>query len=727
MGGQRHQLHDHLKHRGLLAVAVALALAFAAGAARAQVVLDGTLGAAGALTGPNYAIGNTLGRQVGANLFHSFSQFNLANGQSATFSGLPGTANVIGRVTGASASSIDGLLRSTIAGANLWLINPRGIAFGPHAQLDLQGSFHASTASYLRLGANGRFDAANPSASVLTVDAPAAFGFLGSPAPITLEGSQLKVPSGATLSLVGGDLTARGSAAAQVRLEAPGGRVNLASLAGPGEAALSGGVVDTASAGALGSILLANATVQTDIPSVSQLPGPITIRGGRLTLENSVLSTLQFTPGVGNDVDIALTGDFSMAGGVIRASSLGNGDAGDVSIRAAGALVTGGAVIDASAVQFLGGFVVGGGRAGQIALQASGDVTLAGGSLLSGRTFDGASPGNTRIAARDLTIDGGASINVSTFGSGDAGNVAIAVRNLTLSNGGRIAAAPQFDISSTPAQGAGGRIDVSAAGAVTIAGTGSGLFTTTTGLGPGGAITVTAHDILVSGGGRISSGSEDPFHLGLIGDAGSIDLTAAGSIRLQDGAAITTQAVTAGGGRVNLHAGEILALADSRITTSVQDGSGNGGDINIDPVFVVLDHSQILARAFAGNGGNITILTQYLIVSPLESIDQSINASSERGISGAVLVSSPNSDIGTRLAALPSSYVDPASRLREACASRAGRTGNSFTGAGRGGLPAAPGAAAFADYGFGGAQRAASLVYARHPEPSASVLLSCPG
>ncbi|MBI2318313.1 MAG: filamentous hemagglutinin N-terminal domain-containing protein, partial [Betaproteobacteria bacterium] len=82
-------------------------------AANSGVTLDGTLGPAGPLSGPNYAIPANLGRQVGANLFHSFSVFNLGRGEVATFSGPASTVNVIGRVTGGSPSAIDGMLRST--------------------------------------------------------------------------------------------------------------------------------------------------------------------------------------------------------------------------------------------------------------------------------------------------------------------------------------------------------------------------------------------------------------------------------------------------------------------------------------------------------------------------------------------------------------------------------------------------------------------------------------
>ena len=72
----------------------------------AQIVVDGTLGPAGALTGPSYTIAETLGTQIGGNLFHSFSDFNVRAGETATFtSAFAGTTtNVVSRVTGASAS-----------------------------------------------------------------------------------------------------------------------------------------------------------------------------------------------------------------------------------------------------------------------------------------------------------------------------------------------------------------------------------------------------------------------------------------------------------------------------------------------------------------------------------------------------------------------------------------------------------------------------------------------
>src|SRR5579871_6190205 len=105
-----------------------------------SVVLDGSFGTSGPLTGPNYNITSSLGKTVGNNLFQSFSQFNLVNGDVATFSGPVNIHNILARVTGNSPSSIDGTVQTSIQGANLFFINPFGVFFGSHAQVNVSGS-----------------------------------------------------------------------------------------------------------------------------------------------------------------------------------------------------------------------------------------------------------------------------------------------------------------------------------------------------------------------------------------------------------------------------------------------------------------------------------------------------------------------------------------------------------------------------------------------------------
>ena len=149
------------------------------GQALGQVTVDSSFGNAGALVGPNFQIPDTLGNTVGGNLFHSFSDFNIQTGESATFTGPESINNILGRVTGGDASSIDGLIRSEITGANLYLMNPNGFLFGENAKVDVDGAFTLSSRDRINLGKDGVFLARQPNNSVLTASPPQAFGFLG--------------------------------------------------------------------------------------------------------------------------------------------------------------------------------------------------------------------------------------------------------------------------------------------------------------------------------------------------------------------------------------------------------------------------------------------------------------------------------------------------------------------------------------------------------------------
>jgi len=172
----------------------------------------------------------------GPNLFHSFGGFSIGAGDVANFkndSGLA-TSNVVGRVTGGDVSNIFGTIRSTDFGnANLFLINPAGWVFGPTASLDVGGSFHASTAHYLRFADGAQFFADPAQSSVLTSAAPVAFGFLGPTGPVVIDSSFLQVPEGQTLSFVGGDVQI-----SNATLMAPSGRIQIGSFASAGEASI---------------------------------------------------------------------------------------------------------------------------------------------------------------------------------------------------------------------------------------------------------------------------------------------------------------------------------------------------------------------------------------------------------------------------------------------------------------------------------------------------------
>src|SRR5947209_5804893 len=82
-------------------------------------VTDGSVGPRRSLSG-SFVVGAELGRQRGGNLYHSFSSFGLNPGESATFTGPSNVQNVIARVTGGEASTIDGTLACEIPNANLY-------------------------------------------------------------------------------------------------------------------------------------------------------------------------------------------------------------------------------------------------------------------------------------------------------------------------------------------------------------------------------------------------------------------------------------------------------------------------------------------------------------------------------------------------------------------------------------------------------------------------------
>ena len=212
-----------------LATAVALALPVAA-----QVTTDGSLGVQRTIAGPQIIIPSTLGRIAGANLFQSFRTFNIARGETVTFTELGGIANIIARVTGGARSEIMGRIRVDSTSANLFLLNPSGILFGTGTSIDVPGAFYASSANALRFADGTRFSTSIGDGVTLSVSMPAAFAFNGLAAPITVSGAALAARAGNTIGLVGGDIRLeRGSGSGS--LGAPGGSIGLVATRGAGE------------------------------------------------------------------------------------------------------------------------------------------------------------------------------------------------------------------------------------------------------------------------------------------------------------------------------------------------------------------------------------------------------------------------------------------------------------------------------------------------------------
>ncbi|NEO19421.1 filamentous hemagglutinin N-terminal domain-containing protein [Moorena sp. SIO4A5] len=222
---------------GLLKVASCLTLGvffpFDKHQALAEVTPDTTLGAERSRVTPDAQVRGGLadliegGAERGANLFHSFTDFNVEELQRVYFANPAGIENIISRVTGTNPSSILGTL-GVDGAANLFLLNPHGIIFGANAQLDIQGSFVASTANSITFGDGSSFSANPDNSSLLTVSVPLGLQYGTNQAGAIANAGNLAVGSGQTLSLSGGTVTSTGSlTAAGGRVEVLGNQVSL--------------------------------------------------------------------------------------------------------------------------------------------------------------------------------------------------------------------------------------------------------------------------------------------------------------------------------------------------------------------------------------------------------------------------------------------------------------------------------------------------------------------
>jgi large exoprotein involved in heme utilization and adhesion len=165
-------------------------------------------------------------------------------------------------------------------------------------------------------------------------------------------------------------------------------------------------------------------------------------------------------------------------------------------------------------------------------------------------------------------------------------------------------------------------------------------------------------------------------------------ITTGDTLLLRGHSAITTEARQADGGNIQVTAQTLVRLRDSQITTAVGSGTGRGGNITIDPQFVILERSQLVADAFGGPGGNITIVAQGFVPDAASRV----SASSALAAPGEVNIQALTNVSGV-VAPLPQQFLPAAALLSARCAERrrAGRSSSLVLG-GRDGVPREPGA-----------------------------------
>jgi filamentous hemagglutinin family protein len=303
---------------GLTTLAVAGALLD--GAALAQITPDNTLGAESSRVRRNAIVRGGEAELIeggavrNSNLFHSFEDFNVAERQRVYFENPAGIDNILSRVTGENPSNILGTL-GVDGAANLFLLNPNGILFGPNASLDVEGSFLASTADRFTFADGTDFSATNPQASsLLTVSVPLGVQRGSTPVGHIVNDGDLQVGAEQHLTLFGNTVVHRG------RLSTPGGRV---SLLGNRVAMMEAAQVDVASATGGGAVLIGG-----DLRGQGMLPTAQTV----YVAPNAAIDASATVQGDGGQVIVWADEATFFAGNIVTRGGAVAGDGGFVEI-----------------------------------------------------------------------------------------------------------------------------------------------------------------------------------------------------------------------------------------------------------------------------------------------------------------------------------------------------------------------------------------------------------
>lgn len=738
----------------LSSLAIASSIIISNYPACAQVVPDGTLGIERSIVDSS-TVNGSLRQQIeggairGNNLFHSFRDFSIPEGQSLYFQNLVGIKNIISRVTGSSPSTIEGTLGVSGGTANLFLLNPNGIIFGTNARLDVGGSFVATTAPAVQFGTQGFFSSSAPDSPPLLTVNPSALLFNQmahaaivnhSTVPLTSGGRGLQVPDGQSLLLLGGDVTLDGGG-----VNAAEGRVELGAFTGIGIVGLSlddnlrlsypatlnranitltnGATVDTSGEGG-GSIQIWGGRVSINNGSQVAASTQGSKPGGNLTVDASEslemigfalfgnvfgnISTLSFGDGKAGDITINTRRLSVQDGAQIISGTLGNGAAGQLSVNAFESVEVAGqdsSIGSTGTPSFLGSFTGNAGRAGNLTIYTKRLIirdkgVLSTESLIFKIVDDGqqqiitatGAGGNLTINASSLELIRQGRIFTNTRGSGNAGNITINTGRLLVQDGSSIGA-------QTEGSGNAGDIKITAKDTVSFDGVGSDGFPSAAfssiesgASGQAGRITVKTNLLSVTNGGQLSVSSQGQE------GAGNLDINVH-QLRLDNQGSIQAQTASGQGGSISLQVPDLLLLRRGSFistTAGTAQAGGDGGNIILNGNLIVAvpqENSTISANAFSGRGGNIRITTQGLFgIQPRTSTTtglSSITASSEFGISGTIALNTPDVDPSRGTATLPSGVIDINALIASSCVARRSRQGR-FVITGTGGLAPQP-------------------------------------
>lgn len=559
--------------------------------------------------GTRFEIGG--GTVVESNVFHSFSAFDLAAGDTASWNApAQGTiANIINRVTGGSASRIAGTIDTTaMPQADFYFINPAGVILGEGVRLDIGGASHFSTASHIGFANGDVFSARTPDGSTFSMSSPESFGFLGGEAALLIDGAEIGSADGGTvsgLSIVGSDVTVSNSTLRAQGLEiVAAGEAQELRIGDPFAEPLTGNLeIETSTISAAPgnrgdrALRFAGETVlvsRSDLSSAAaEEAGPnIEIAGTDVTVFASTLTASTGGSAAGGSILIAAGEALSvLEDSQLLSSSEGSGQGGEIALLSNGSLQVTGTVVTSEAL--------GAGDGGQISLTAGSAIFLSGSEFLSASAAGGDGGDLLVSSAGGVAISGSGLLAVA-FGEGDGGTLSIAAL-------GPIDATQSVIATTTQGAGDGGLLTIGSQGSVLLEDT--VVLVTTSAAGDAGNALVSGTESVTIAGGGISGTSFAEEG----GDAGSIAVLSEGDIALSDTEILADSYGTGRGGNVRIDAQNRLEVIGALVVSRVlSEGSATGGG-SVDlrgGTGLAVDGSQFSTETTgAANGGSILIGT----------------------------------------------------------------------------------------------------------------------
>ncbi len=570
----------------------------------AQITPDTSLGNESSTIKPNVNIKEATGDLIeggairDSNLFHSFLEFNVKEGQRVFFKNPNGITNILTRITGGNISQIFGTL-GVDGNANLFLMNPNGIIFGNNARLDINGSFLATTAEKINFADGTQFRSKDiQTQPLLTISAPIGLGLGETPGSITNrsvatdsagEPVGLQAQPGNTLALLGGDISIEGGI-----LFAPEGQIELGSVASNEVVGLNfntqGFNFNYQDIQNFKDINLSQGALVATI-TTSNIGGDINLQGKRISLTegSQVFSIAQAQGTLGN-----LTVNASESVEVIGVSPFGFPSSifADISEDATAE----GKTLTINTRQLIakdGGQIStgtrGNGNAANLKVNVSESIELIGtfpeGKLASGllapvAPFATGKGGTITIETGELSLKDGAQVIASTFGAGNAGDIEVNSSLVKMEGTAPDEITPSALLTSVE------KISVAT--------------------GNAGNITIDTGELVLKNGAQISSAARNT------GNGGTIKINAANSIKLSG----TAPKADLEEGSSGIFVSAEKPFIDEFISGETIFTNADSGELNIQTRQLIVENgARISADNFGtGNGGNATLNVGQLII-----------------------------------------------------------------------------------------------------------------